>query len=86
MDHGLCQREDRNDRRAGKPRRLRDILFPNGNQENSNDNYQIEPDDELENPDRTNTNGRVGKTRRLREVTIHDGVIIPEETNNSNQN
>ena len=27
-----------------------------------------------------------GKTRRLREVTIHDGVIIPEETNNSNQN
>ena len=52
--------------RAGKPRRLRDILFPNGNQENSNDNYQIEPDDELENPDRTNTNGRTRKVSELR--------------------
>ena len=61
--------------------RLSDVLSPNGNQENSNDNYQIQPDDELENPDRTNTNGRVGKPRRLRDILFPNG-----NQENSNDN
>ena len=61
--------------------RLSDVLSPNGNQENSNDNYQIQPDDELENPNKTNTNGRAGKPRRLRDILFPNG-----NQENSNDN